>query len=74
MQAYEFITTPVDGVIKIPSKYRNKIKADVKVIILEQETKAEAQPKSTMKKSDLLAAPAYDTTGWRFSREEANAR
>lgn len=74
MQAYEFITTPVDGVIKIPSKYRNKIKTGVKVIILEQETEIEAQSKPAMKKSNLLAAPAYDTTGWRFDREEANAR
>ena len=74
MQAYEFITTPIDGVIKIPSKYRNKIKTSVKVIILEQESEIETQAKSATKKSDLLTAPAYDTTGWRFSREEANAR
>jgi len=74
MQAYEFIATPIDGVIKIPTKYRDKIKAGVKVIILEQEVQIATQSKPAIKKSDLLAAPAYDTTGWRFDREEANAR
>ena len=72
MEAFEFNATPENGIIKIPEKYRKRIKSGVKVIILSQ--KKTVVKRNVLVKSDLLAPPAYDTTGWRFNREEANAR
>ena len=73
MQAYEFYATPENGVIKIPERYRNKIKADVKVILLE-EVSEQNDSKSVRQKSDLLLPPTMKTKGWKFNREEANER
>jgi hypothetical protein len=75
MQAYEFYATPENGIIKIPEQYKNRITSGVKVILLEQKPndyykeEANAYPKS-----NLLLPPTMNTKGWRFSREEANAR
>ena len=74
MQAYEFYATPENRVIRIPEQYKDKITSGVKVILLEEQqgkTKARAQAK---KRSDLLLPPSYDTTGWKFDREEADER
>jgi len=72
MEAFEFNATPENGIIKIPEKYRKRITSGVKVIILI--TEKNGSKKNVLVKSDLLAPPAYDTTGWKFNREEANAR
>jgi hypothetical protein len=61
MQAYEFYTKPKDGMIQIPDQYKNQIKDNILVI-------------NTRKKADLLSPPSLKTKGWKFSREEANAR
>ena len=75
MEAYEFYATPENGVIVIPERYRNKIKAGVRVIILEQTiysvNKGEA---ASNRKSDMLLAPSLATNGWKFNREVANER
>lgn len=75
MEAYEFFATPENGVIVIPEQYRKKIKAGVKVILLEQtHENADKQGMNSNKKSDMLLAPTIATKGWKFSREVANER
>jgi hypothetical protein len=75
MQAYEFYAKPVNGVIPIPEDYRDLITDEVNVIVLEKNSRQVSREKVFVgKKSDLLSPPAYNTTGWKFNREEANAR
>ena len=75
MEAYEFYATPENGTIKIPEQYRPLIKSWVKVILLEQAPSNETTQKAdALRKSDLLLAPSMKTNGWKFNREEANAR
>ena len=75
MQAYEFFAKPEDGMIKIPEQYRNRVVSEVKVILLDQkERRFDGEAVNTLCKSDLLLPPTADTTGWKFSREEANER
>jgi len=75
MEAYEFYATPENGTIKIPEQYRTFIKSGVKVILLKQKPSNEAAQKiDALRKSDLLLAPSMKTNGWKFNREEANAR
>jgi len=75
VEAYEFYATPENGVIVIPEQYRKKIKAGVKVIILEQiHDSVGKRSAKTNRKSDLLLAPTIATSGWKFSREAANER
>jgi len=75
MEAYEFYATPENGIIKIPEQYRSKITAGVKVILLNSMAfKTANAVVSTSKKSDMVLSPTLNTNGWRFDREEANAR
>ena len=72
MQAYEFYAVPENGIIKIPKQYRDKIKTGVKVILLEEKSKAEEI--NSRKRTDLLSPISIDTRGWKFDKEEANER
>jgi calcineurin-like phosphoesterase len=75
MQAYEFYAKPVDGMIPIPEDYRELITDEVDVIVLEKHAYQRTREKVFVgKKTDLLSPPAYNTKGWKFDREEANAR
>ena len=75
MEAYEFFATPENGTIVIPEQYRAKITSGVKVILLDKSPrKAGGRKAKTIKKSDMLLAPTAKTNGWKFDREEANAR
>jgi len=75
MEAYEFYATPENGTILIPEQYRKKITTGVKVILLEQSSRSSEQRKAKpSRKSDLLLPPTAKTNGWKFDREEANAR
>jgi hypothetical protein len=67
MHAYEFYTTPKDGVIHIPEQYKNQITDNVLVIVLEKEP-------PVRNKTDILSPPSLKTKGWKFNREEANER
>ncbi|MDR2166752.1 MAG: hypothetical protein LBE35_02740 [Clostridiales bacterium] len=62
MQAYEFIAKTQGGVIRIPDELKDDISTLVKVIV------------EPAKVSDLILPPFLDTRGWKFCREEANAR
>ncbi|MCL1843037.1 MAG: hypothetical protein FWF79_04430 [Defluviitaleaceae bacterium] len=75
MQAYEFYATPKDGVIQIPEQYKNQIADNILVIILEKEPFVfNREEANVRRKTDLLSPPTLKTKGWKFSREEANAR
>ena len=75
MQAYEFYAKPENGVIKIPEQYKNKIKSDVKVIILkDKQWKFDREEANARRRTDLLSPISIDTRGWKFDKEEANER
>jgi len=75
MEAYEFYAKPENGTIVIPEQYRRRIKSGVKVILLERgSNNSEGRKATSVKKSDLLLPPTAKTNGWKFDREEANAR
>ena len=75
MEAYEFYATPENGTILIPKRLRRKLTSNVKVILLEQKShKASNRKATSSRRSDLLLAPTIKTNGWKFDREEANAR
>jgi len=75
MRAYEFYTTPKDGVIPIPEQLRARITSSIKVIILEELYDMPSyEDVNVRRKSDLLLPPTLDTSEWKFSREEANER
>lgn len=71
MKAIEFKAKAQKGTIKIPKQYQEQLDTEFRVIIL-QETPA--QKKKSSKKKISLGAPKIKTKGFKFSREEANAR
>ena len=66
MQAIEFRTKIRNGIIEIPQKYRRKIKASVKVILLEEDTTDTASDII----ENLLEAPLKLKSFTPFKREE----
>ena len=76
MQAYEFLTKPINGIITIPEELRRRITSDVRVIILElnQNKPDDINTDASVRKSDRALSPTLDTRDWRFNREEANER
>jgi len=75
MEAYEFYATPVNGTIQIPERLKKRVTSSVKVILIDQNTSdTDSRKVTSSRKSDLLLAPTIKTNGWRFDREEANAR
>jgi len=75
MKAYEFTVKPENGVIPIPEELKGRITSNVKVIVLEVEPCMFSRGRdSARRKSEFLLPPTLDTLGWRFSREDTNAR
>ena len=70
MMAYEFQAAVNDGIIRIPSEYKNKISKMVKVILLSEES----TKKLNNEKKSIFTAMKLDTRGFVFNREEANER
>ena len=67
MQAIEFNATVENGVIPIPNQYRDSVSDNVRVIIL-SDTNADKPKKKK------IYSIGIDMTGYKFDREEANAR
>ena len=75
MQTYEFYAQPKDGAIPIPERYRELITDSVMVIVIEKKPEVfEGRTGDARKKTDALSPPTLKTKGWKFNREEANAR
>ena len=64
MLSYQFEATIEDNVIRIPEKYQQGLPQEVQVVLLPRQEK----------KKRVFAEPKFDTRGWKFDREEANAR
>ena len=66
MQTYTFDTVVQDGTISIPDEYKHLAAGAVKVTIEKNE--------SNPRKNATFDAIKLDTRGFKFDREEANAR
>ena len=71
MQAVEFNATVENGVIPIPNQYRDTFSDNVKVIV---RTEEKFPQDSINKKKKKIHYIGIDMTGYKFDREEANAR
>ncbi|GBU23900.1 hypothetical protein R83H12_00519 [Fibrobacteria bacterium R8-3-H12] len=71
--AISFETTISSDTIKIPEEYRDAMPSHALVMVIEFEKqgKYRARLGNGVKK---ISAPHIDTIGWKFNREEANAR
>ena len=67
MQAIEFESLVDDGVIRIPDEYKGQVGKQVKVIVLSEVVNEKVAHKP-------LSAISINTKGFRFDRDEANAR
>ncbi|MDR2617649.1 MAG: hypothetical protein LBC62_02155 [Treponema sp.] len=72
MRAVEFETKVENGVIPIPFQYQDSITDNVRVIVLSEE-KAAAEPVKVQKREKIYSI-GIDMAGYKFDREEANAR
>jgi hypothetical protein len=70
MKAIEFTTTAKDGIIEIPKKYHAELHDEFRVIILQENSSVKKLPG----KKHVLSAVKIKTKGFKFNREEANAR
>lgn len=71
MEAIEFTTEAKDGVIKIPKKYQAQLQDTFRVIILQESS---SETKKVPRSKRVLRAVKIKTKGFKFDREEANAR
>ena len=67
MEAVEFSATVENGVIPIPTQYRDSVSNKVRVIVF-TETNVEKPKKKK------IHSIGIDMTGYKFNREEANER
>jgi hypothetical protein len=67
MASITFDAVAKDGTIHIPAQYAGQIKSKVRVILF-------PTPPEIDGKSERIPFHGFDTTGYRFDRDEANAR
>ena len=67
MMSITFDAVASDGTIRIPDKYAEQIKSNVKVVLFPVQT-------NIGRKSGLIPFYGFDTTGYQFDRDETNAR
>jgi hypothetical protein len=72
-EAISFETTISSYTIKIPEEYRGVVSAHALVMVIEFEKQGKYRSRlgRGIKK---ISAPNIDTVGWKFNREDANAR
>jgi len=73
MRTLEFETTMENGAIVIPEHLANEKPSHIKVVY-HYDPHSNKKEKQPSKKSDMILPPFIDTKGWKFCREEANAR
>lgn len=71
MEAIEFVASAEKGSIKIPKEYQGQLQDQFRVIILQE---LSAVAKKTTRKKRSLGEPKIKTKGFKFNRNEANAR
>ena len=71
MKSVEFTATVENGVIPIPNQYRHFFSDNVKVIV---RTEEKVSQDSSNQKKKKIHHIGIDMTGFKFDREEANAR
>jgi hypothetical protein len=76
MQAIEFKAKSYNGLITIPSTYRDWYNNTVKVVLLResQESQPRRQQADSTELQRFFDQFNADLTGYRFNREEANER
>jgi hypothetical protein len=67
MSAYQFNAIIKDGAIRVPDEYAGRLTSKVRVVVMPVSGKVED-------KASLFPDLHLDTRGYRFDREEANAR
>ena len=67
MAAYQFNAVVEDGTIRIPDKYARKLTKKVRVVVMTEKD-------DVADKASLFPNLHLDTRGYKFDREEANAR
>jgi hypothetical protein len=67
MTTITFEAVADNGTIRIPEQYVRQIKSKVKVVLF-------PQPSDASRKSALIPFYGFDTTNYKFDREEALAR
>ena len=67
MSAYQFNAVIKDGTIRVPDKYAKKLTKKVRVVLM-------AEKNDVADKASLFPNLHIDTRGYKFDREEANAR
>ncbi len=70
MEAIEFIAKSEKGSIKIPKEYQAQLQDQFRVIILQEASTAQKH----IHKKRTLSAAKLKTKGFKFNRDEANAR
>ena len=73
-EAISFETTISSDTIKIPEEYRAAMPARAIVMVIEYENKYGKYKPRLGRGIKKMSAPHIDTLGWKFNREEANAR
>jgi hypothetical protein len=71
MKAIEFTTKAKNGVIEIPKEYLEQLQDQFRVIILQEVPEV---GKKAVHKKRTLSAAKIKTKGFKFNRDEANAR
>jgi len=67
MSAYQFNAVIKDGTIRVPDKYAKKLTKKVRVVLMPEKEKV-------IDKASLIPDLQLNTEGWKFDRDEANAR
>ena len=73
MTALAFESEINGNTIVIPEEYRGKISSTVLVTLIERRPRLHSE-QDERKKAMRFSPPHIDTRGWKFDREEANAR
>jgi len=67
MSAYQFSAVIEEGIIRVPEEYAGRLTSNVRVFVMPDN-------KKVTDKASLFPDLRLDTRGYKFDRDEANAR
>ena len=67
MSAYQFNAVIEEGIIRVPEEYADRLTSKVRVLVM-------PASKEVVDKASLFPNLHLDTRGYKFDRDEANAR